>query len=80
MSTLGRRLSAVEAKLRPVGQARGRYEIHYKQAGHASEEDRPGQHPCGEPEHGPNCAMEVLPMGAPIRRMLVLDSPWAPLT
>jgi hypothetical protein len=80
MSTLGRRLSAVEAKLRPVGQARGRYEIHYKQAGHASEEERPGQHRCGEPDHGPNCAMEVFPMDAPIRRMLVLDSPWAPLT
>jgi hypothetical protein len=80
MSNLGRRLSAVEAKLRPAGQARGSYEIHFTQAGQGCEEERPGQHSCAEPQHGPNCGVQVIPIGAPIRRMLVLASPWRPLT
>jgi hypothetical protein len=80
MRNLARRLSAVEARLCPAGQARGTYEIHFRQAGHASEAERPGQHACAEPGHGPNCGVQVFAIDAPIRRMLVLESPWAPLT
>jgi hypothetical protein len=79
MRNLARRLSAVEAKLRPAGQARGTYEIHFTEA-RPFENDCAGRYDCGEPGHGPNCAVQVFPIDAPIRRMLVLESPWAPLT
>jgi hypothetical protein len=80
MKNLARRLSAVEARLCPAGRARGTYEIHFTRAVQVCEEERPGQHACAEPGHGPNCGVQVFPIDAPIRRMLVLESPWAPLT
>jgi hypothetical protein len=59
--------------------ARGTYEVHFTEARPLGN-DCAGRHDCGEPDHGPNCAVQVFPIDAPIRRMLVLESPWAPLT
>lgn len=74
MSRLERRLAALEAKLPRPTEMRGAWESHFTQGGGADE----GAQPCTE-DHGDQCAVQVMPVSAPIRRIIVLDGPWDPI-
>ena len=72
MKALGRRLNAVEARLRPKPKLmRGTFELHYTEAWPGCQ-DFSGDEYQHCTEHGPNCAAKVTPISVPGRRLIVL--------
>jgi hypothetical protein len=78
MRNLARRIAAAEARLGSRRQeVSGAYEIHFTEA--LRKDDGEDIQPCAEADHGTFCGVQVLPIDAPIRRMVVLWSAWEPL-
>lgn len=72
--SLARRLKAVETKLLPPPPVEmlGSYEVHYTDAGPDCDEiDGIEAKRCTE--HGPDCAVLITPISAPIRRIVILE-------
>jgi hypothetical protein len=74
MRGMDRRIAAMETRLGMRDSEPGRYEIHFTEAGPEA-----GLLACSEPEHGPDCGVEAFPIGAPVRRIMVLPGPWTPI-
>jgi hypothetical protein len=78
MRNLARRIAAAEARLGSRRQGvSGAYEVHFTEA--RRKDHREDIKPCAEADHGPSCGVQVFPIDAPIRRMVVLRIAWEPL-
>jgi hypothetical protein len=82
MTNLLRRLAALEARVHQrLEEPLGSYEVHFTEACRPDRDFPDAEvHPCVEPDHPQDCRVQRIPIAAPIRRILILQAPWMPLS